>query len=75
VANNIFHGELFKNNKLKKKKKIALRLCVSLSWFKEIGGLHAVNCGLARELDATRSSKKSRAPHLPHIVVISPKVW
>jgi hypothetical protein len=29
-ANNGFRGGLFKNNKLKKKKKAALRLCVSL---------------------------------------------
>jgi hypothetical protein len=38
-----FHGGLFKNNKfLKLKKKPALRLSVSLSWFKETGGLHSV---------------------------------
>jgi len=36
---------------------------------------HRVNFRLARELDATHSSKKCRVPHLPHMVVISPKVW
>jgi hypothetical protein len=30
---------------------------------------------LARELDASHSSKKCRASHLPHTVVISPKEW
>jgi hypothetical protein len=33
-----FHGGVFKNNKFKKKKKkTALHLSVSLSWFKETG--------------------------------------
>jgi len=30
------------NLKIKIKIKTALRLCVSLSWFKETGGLHSV---------------------------------
>jgi len=34
---------------------------------------HSVNYRLARELDVTRSSKKCRALHLPHTMVISPK--
>jgi hypothetical protein len=45
LASNGFRGGLFKNNKLKfikKKNKAALRFCVSLSWFKETGGLHIV---------------------------------
>jgi hypothetical protein len=35
-------GDFSKTINLKKKKKAALRLCVSLSWFKETGGLHSV---------------------------------
>jgi hypothetical protein len=39
----VFMGDFSKTiNLKKKKKKTALRLSVSLSWFKETGGLHSV---------------------------------
>jgi len=39
----VFMGDFSKTiNLKKKKKKVASRLCVSFSWFKETGGLHSV---------------------------------